>query len=481
MPLLIPGLNEADAKTFTKRLLKSLKQRGDTPSLTQLQILVAQAIGHADWHAAQAFWSQPVAPVPIPKAPEEGAFILPDDFDAEEARSLLASFADAMGKIHALMAMAAMGGTSLKNSMAESFSSIRRVMEESGVELPEEKKAWYEASEICFFETDEDDLSRFGKKRFRRLKQFIQQVEQGVRRKAMEPMAHALAQTHRHLFAAHHPLAAIANSPVQLPAPHGRATGLQVFQDAMPKAMAAVTRLKNGPVDSASLKYLLDQVVRLRFIQGWSANPRLEAAARLAQKALTDKIWKNKGAPWEQASTLENHLRRARATMAGFFKQEQVDTFLPADVEIGQGASLQGDWSLLETALSLSPYRFYGTTGVSCADHPALSLLFQWWKENAPEHVPASDRNAGSFLVGVLSGGQVSYLGTQEFRPILPEELVALGSYAVFRSPRGFTYVLDFFQEENPRTRGRHDPHPTVRSLFGLITLKNDVASRRGA
>ena len=46
MPLLIPGLNEADAKTFTKRLLKSLKQREDTPSLTQLQILVAQAIGH---------------------------------------------------------------------------------------------------------------------------------------------------------------------------------------------------------------------------------------------------------------------------------------------------------------------------------------------------------------------------------------------------------------------------------------------------
>ena len=480
MPLLISGLDEAAAKTFTKRLLKSLKQREDTPSLTQLQILVAQAIGHADWHAAQAFWSQPVVPVPIPKATEERALTLPDDFDAEEARSLLASFADAMGKIHALMSTAAMGGTSPKRDMTASFSSIERVMKETGMELPEERKMLNEAMNLCFFATDEDQLSRFGKKRFSRLKQLLQQVEQGVRRKAMEPMAQALAQTHRHLFAAHHSLAVIANSPVQLPAPHRRAPGLHVFQDAMPKAMAATTRLKNGPVDAASLKYLLDQVVRLRDIQGWSANPRLEAAARLAQKALTDKIWKNKGEPWKDAEALENHLRRARATMAGFFKQEQEDTFLPPAVEIGQGASLQGDWSLLETAMALSPYRFHGRIGAPCEDHPALSLLLQWWKENAPEHVPASDRNARSFLVGVLSGGQVSYFGTKEFLPIFPEELSALGSYAVFRSPRGFTYVLDFFQEENPRTRGRHDPHPSVRSLFGLMTLKNDVASRRG-
>ena len=57
MPLLIPGLHEAAAKTLAKRLHKALVQHPGVPSLTQLQTLLAQAAGHTNWHAAQRFWA----------------------------------------------------------------------------------------------------------------------------------------------------------------------------------------------------------------------------------------------------------------------------------------------------------------------------------------------------------------------------------------------------------------------------------------
>lgn len=57
MPLLIPGLTEGAAKKMAKRLHKALTQHPGTPSLTQLQTLLAQAAGHADWYAAQRYWA----------------------------------------------------------------------------------------------------------------------------------------------------------------------------------------------------------------------------------------------------------------------------------------------------------------------------------------------------------------------------------------------------------------------------------------
>ena len=66
MPLLIPGLTEGAAKKMAKRLHKALTQHPGTPSLTQLQTLLAQAAGHADWYAAQRYWAtSPVPPNPL--------------------------------------------------------------------------------------------------------------------------------------------------------------------------------------------------------------------------------------------------------------------------------------------------------------------------------------------------------------------------------------------------------------------------------
>lgn len=66
MPLLIPGLDEAAAKTLSKRLQKLLKAHPGTPTLRQTQTILAQALGHADWHAAQQHWAsrpEPERPV----------------------------------------------------------------------------------------------------------------------------------------------------------------------------------------------------------------------------------------------------------------------------------------------------------------------------------------------------------------------------------------------------------------------------------
>ena len=56
MPLLIPGLDEVATKKLAKRLRKSLVEHPGVPSLTQLQTLLVQAAGHADWYAAQGHW-----------------------------------------------------------------------------------------------------------------------------------------------------------------------------------------------------------------------------------------------------------------------------------------------------------------------------------------------------------------------------------------------------------------------------------------
>jgi len=66
MPLLIPGLDEVSSKTLAKRLHKSLKKQENAPTLTQVQTLLVQAVGHADWHAAQTYWQRPVSTARVP-------------------------------------------------------------------------------------------------------------------------------------------------------------------------------------------------------------------------------------------------------------------------------------------------------------------------------------------------------------------------------------------------------------------------------
>lgn len=58
MPLLISGFHEAAAKTLAKRLHKALARNSGVPSLTQLQTMLVQAVGHADWYAAQRYWAK---------------------------------------------------------------------------------------------------------------------------------------------------------------------------------------------------------------------------------------------------------------------------------------------------------------------------------------------------------------------------------------------------------------------------------------
>ena len=133
MPLLIPGLTEGAAKKMAKRLHKALTQHPGTPSLTQLQTLLAQATGHADWYAAQRYWatsSQPCAlslPLSLDEDPQDREQRFQDHINAQVA-------SQAMG-VHLPLAWNAW-------QMARSYPTPpQRLLASLGEQLEELKKA----------------------------------------------------------------------------------------------------------------------------------------------------------------------------------------------------------------------------------------------------------------------------------------------------------------------------------------------------
>lgn len=66
MPLLLPGLDEAKFKTLAKQLHKGLQHRPEPLSLTQMQDVLAQALGYPHRHAALQQYQQPQGPRDTP-------------------------------------------------------------------------------------------------------------------------------------------------------------------------------------------------------------------------------------------------------------------------------------------------------------------------------------------------------------------------------------------------------------------------------
>ncbi len=450
MPLLIPGLNEADAKTFSKRLLKSLKQRGDIPSLTQLQTLVAQAIGHADWHAAQTFWGKPTPATPAPqeKAMPAGG----TQAKAEELQDLRQSFDE-------LLENAKQGS---RGSFFDLDPCVQALLHlAAGANLKVEEALLDRAYVIL--RVGRDQISRVGREQaldpqeMWRLERLVRRAEVGLvsfflpgqpvpvlppLRPGEEdepvvfeaPLSDAeqeeLDRRHEELMA----------KEMQALDEEARAEFLPVFEDALPKAMAHMETLKTGsgkPWNKA-WDLLFNELVRLQELNHYGAGERLGAAMQLLRQERKDPKEVQ-----ERIARIENHLLRARLMLMAFcVPNEPRDSFPTDEEELARGAVCRGDWKVLEKAMLQAKTFHHPFKGRNYENTAAVAGLCAWWNTHAPDWA----QGARCFRVGVLSGGQVSYLGQREQPSSFPEDFARGACYALFRSPRGFNYVVHFLK-----------------------------------
>ena len=220
-----------------------------------------------------------------------------------------------------------------------------------------------------------------------------------------------------------------------------RAAFLPVFEDALPKAMAHMETLKTGSGKQWNKAWdlLFNELMRLLKLNHFDVGQRLGAALPLLRQERRDPKEIQ-----ERIARIENHLLRARSMLMAFCApNEPRDSFLADEEELARGAVRRGDWKVLEKAMLQAQKFHHPFEGRNYENTAAVAGLCAWWNT----HVPDCAQGAGCFMVGVLSGGQVSYLGHRgEIPGVFPEDFAQGACYAFFRSPKGFNYVVLFLK-----------------------------------
>jgi hypothetical protein len=499
MPLLIPGLDEDAAKTLSKRLHKSLKQHEGALTLTQLQRLIAQAVGHADWHAAQAFWSS--SPI-VSKLSEQSKEM------ETRVKKQVASIEDLMASFSDLLPAARNGSRRALSSLPHCLDLLATTALGQG--LTYEKTLFERAKSIA--EGQGQQVAFPDPLEFDKVERLYQKACQGfypiyfrqqpIPNLPPEPLGiddeELLAPViveemgwdyERHCEEAEDD--AWHQEQNEIKAEMER-TWI-VVRAQIDDLMNAFDHARSGNDNawktmSAHAKSLKESLF------GYGAYPaltRIEGAVSVAAIVNDGSIEER----MEGIDRIENHLRRARVDLIKIFGGAPPETFPSAVHEIEHGACLIGDWSLLEVAIRQSGQYTHVFHGRDYEASPAVSDLCQWWNTNAPE----ASRHARCFMVGVVSGGHVSYLGYDECPKIYPEDFSKSSSYAVFQSPNGFTYVVQFLRGSNFNKIenggycvyeadgtlmwevGTDECNESYYSIQGLHALRSDVQTRCGA
>ncbi len=442
MPLLIPGLDEAGAKTLTKRLHKSLKSHEGTPTLTQLQTLMAQAMGHQDWHAARLFWENPAPATRTPTIDGEHAEEVEDHLRAclellEQARqgeyNALLLFHQSLRNVeqalldhgqsrHAekLIECAKNLPAPDNGSDAEHIERLERLVLRTQIELwPDighgkaaptlpEPSPGIEDEDVSDPPplTEEEEAERERKMIEWHDREYEElQKEWREERNKQQPMADQILKGLR-----------------------------QCVEDAKTGTSSFFESLQSY-VDIMESSYM-----------GIYHYP--DEALHVARELTTQTLTSNKRV--ELLKRFEYCQRRIQAKiLERFFPDRPRERFTPAWEELLIGATLIGHWELMEEAISLSQEFSRTFSHRSYEDSDAVRLLCNWWNSNAPK----GQRKARAFFIGVLSDSMVSYMGYNECPRMFPEDFSKDASYALFPSPRGWCYVVHFVQGVAKQTR----------------------------
>lgn len=515
MPLLIPGLDEAAAKTFTKRLLKGLKSHPSTPSLTQLQTLVAQAIGHQDWHAAQVHWAQPSAlPVATPVLSSAPKTLPIDNAKREKMEENLLAVDD-------LVTLIRQGSRGRAEQLERCLDTLSHQCDTFGLSFAGVLFNWAQerARRLAESFPFPDELDLMGLERqVLRARQAIYPVlfperplpvlglvPEGLNDEDLFPPLD-LSQPNLkegddqdHGDEMDHDPQELMDAMLLAEQMHY----LGYFRDThMPnfeKAFAAVDAQLEGPHPASPLSFsdLKAAVETLSSIEQKSRESRLDAyavgckARPYLDHMLSRLKWE--GEPEEKSERLAFLWARARVFLLQTFFPERPVSLPPSPKKVlEQGATLVGDWALLEQSVALVATQEHYSQHRPYESHPAVHRLCQWWNT----HAPAGQRQAGTFFVNVLSEGEMQTLGYEDGPPGLPEDMVASSNTALFVSPQGFHYVLQFLrgQEHNEivdgGTRvfqadgqlfweiGSTEVNESYYAITGLHDLHGDVTSR---
>lgn len=447
MTLLIPGLDEDIAKAFTKRLHKSLKQREKTPSLTQLQMLVAQAVGHADWHAAQAYWAEgdstKSVKVPDKKAPHEKAGELKDLLQSfailltKAKQEVPGSLADLIECVWALRELANQARLEVaKELLYQAYSSLRALEESTESVAP----------------LDLEKLERLVQRATVGLLPFYMPdqpvpvlpppppgvVDEPVASEIeIPPLSEAEAEERERLYYE------TVREECDAIEEQTRVEWFPVFDSALPKAMAHLEDLKTGSDKALSL--LLVELKRLKNMgieMGYHwASHRLDAAIDLIELDRHDPMETQ-----DRILRIENHVLRARSMLMEFFLPNHPrDTFPSGEDELVKGAMRRGDWNLLVKAMDQAKGFHHPFRRLDYEDAAAVTGLCTWWNSNVPEWA----QGAGGFMVWVLSSETVQHIehGAHGSYPyIFAEDFAQSSCYALFRSPLGCSYAVQFLK-----------------------------------
>lgn len=439
MPLLTPGLNEATVKTLTKRLHKSLKAQQGTPTLTQLQTLMAQAMGHQDWHAARLFWESPPPPARQPKVEDKYADEAKDRLQACRELLQLASESHMNSHVRAVQGQLSKLGWILQHH-GRSYHAEKLLQRAEELQLAEG-------------EPQQQHCERLERLVIRTQIELWDDIGDG------DPLPVLPV-----------PSAGIDDEDVSDPPPltaeeeAAREEGERLYYEEwaeedrkernkqQPLADQILLGLQQCVASARSgsdsfLESLQDQIKRMKELHigiYYYPDEALNVAERLTHDG-SDPTKRMK-----LLDRLELCQRRIQASILKyFFPERSREKFLPAWQELLNGATLIGHWELMEQALELSEQVGRTFDHRSYEEADAVRLLCQWWNAHAPQ----GQREAAAFFVGVLISDMVQYLGYDECPRSFPHDFSQNNSYAFFPSPRGFCYVVQFVQGADKQTR----------------------------
>lgn len=443
MPLLTPGLNEATAKTLTKRLHKSLKAQRGTPTLTQLQTLMAQAMGHQDWHAARLFWESPPPPARQPKVEDKYADEAKDRLQACRELLQLAGEGPMDDHMRAFQGQLNKLGWILQyHGRSHHAKKLLQRAEELQPAEGEHKQQHCERLERLVIRMQIDLWDDIGDGEPLPV---LPTPSQGIDDEDVsDPPApteeeDAENQRQRDEWEKQHyeewAKEWREERNKQQPMLDQILKGLrQSVEDANNNAGNFVESLQKH------LKSLKDAHIGVYFYP--------EEAINVAERLTNENLIPSKRN--ELLDRLKLCQRRIQSQiLKHYFPDRPRERFIPAWEELLNGATLIGHWELMEQALELSGQIGRTFDHRSYEEAEAVRLLCQWWNAHAPQ----GQREAGTFFVAVLSGDMVQYLGYDDCPHLFPHDFSQNNSYAIFPSPRGWCFLVQFVQGTAKQTR----------------------------
>jgi len=419
MPLLIPGLDEAASKILAKRLHKSLKQQ-HSPTLTQVQTLLAQAVGHADWHAAQTYWQRPVAPRLAPRS-----FMHPEEKMRKGLREYLDAFEEAFEGM-------VVGKKNSDIHMQRYIQRLSRLMDRwapYGVDVlldritqlmvspPENRELFLASIHWLFTRVKIQSWPRYFPERELPI---LSAAPPGIVNDDFSPEERDRLNDQRR-----------AQEIIDC------RPEIQEFMGSLKEVVCSFKKVGPTPLPGfikfeypASMLIPSDVKSYIDAFKSTAGEASVVGFGSSQYPLLVGRM-----------EVFEKRIRSG--LLERFFPELERESFPSFIEEVSAGRALVGDWSLLEDCVMLVQEKMSAFAHVDYSKTEPVQRLCAWW--NA--HAPVAERHAENFIIGFIWHDAWGIRDMGNFiRWPLPMDLAKESGCALFESPWGFSCVVQFLK-----------------------------------